>query len=106
MYIENAELSEKHAEIIFNQYCQYTMKDCSDHKTTKGTWVKVPTSGKGVDIYANQNLNRKYMINKHKYAFHFEETKESLREVELWMQSNHLHFARAMLVQEKITRLP
>jgi hypothetical protein len=38
MYIESAELSEKHAEIKFIDNCKYILKDCG---STGGTWVRV-----------------------------------------------------------------
>ena len=56
MFIENAELSDRHAEIIFNPHCQYVFKDMSDPGSTKGTWVKVPTHGNGLDLYATHDF--------------------------------------------------
>lgn len=31
LYIENAELQAKHAQITLNHHCQYCIKDISDH---------------------------------------------------------------------------
>jgi hypothetical protein len=44
MYIESAELAEKHAEIKFTDNCKYILKDCG---TENGTWVRV----KECDLY-------------------------------------------------------
>lgn len=44
MYIESAELSEKHAEIKFVDNCKYVLRDCG---SDTGTWVRV----KEIDLY-------------------------------------------------------
>lgn len=44
MYIESADLSEKHAEIKFIDNCKYILKDCG---SDSGTWVRV----KEIDLY-------------------------------------------------------
>lgn len=44
MYIESADLSEKHAEIKFIDNCKYALKDCG---SDSGTWVRV----KEIDLY-------------------------------------------------------
>ena len=45
MYIESAELSEKHAEIKFIDNCKYVLKDCG---SDTGTWVRV---SRDCDLY-------------------------------------------------------
>jgi len=30
---------------------------------SKGIWIKVPTTGEGLDLYRNDNFRRKFMIN-------------------------------------------
>ena len=44
MYIESADLSEKHAEIKFVDNCKYVLRDCGSES---GTWVRV----KEIDLY-------------------------------------------------------
>ena len=38
MYIESADLADKHAEIKFEENCKYVLRDCGSHS---GTWVRV-----------------------------------------------------------------
>ena len=65
LYIENSDLQVKHAQITLNHYCQYKIKDLSDHDMNNGgIWMKVPTIGNGIDIYSNNNYQRKFMIGK------------------------------------------
>lgn len=42
MYIESANLSERHAEIKFVDNCKYLLRDC-DSET--GTWIRVGHPG-------------------------------------------------------------
>lgn len=44
MYIESADLSEKHAEIKFVDNCKYVLRDCGSES---GTWVRV----REIDLY-------------------------------------------------------
>jgi hypothetical protein len=44
MYIESADLADKHAEIKFTDNCKYILKDCG---TENGTWVRI----KECDLY-------------------------------------------------------
>lgn len=76
----------------------------SDPENNKGTWLKVMTHGQGIDLYHNYNLNREFMIQKHIYQFRFEEQKEALKEVDLWLQENKLEFAKSMINEENILR--
>jgi len=42
MYIECANLSEKHAEIKFTEGCKYLLHDCNSET---GTWIRVGRNG-------------------------------------------------------------
>jgi hypothetical protein len=55
MYIESANLSEKHAQIKFFED-QYILKDCNSED---GTWTRINTTG--VDLY-EQDRSRVYKI--------------------------------------------
>ncbi len=46
MYIESAELSEKHAEIKFVDNCKYILRDCGSES---GTWVRI---NREVNLYS------------------------------------------------------
>lgn len=69
MYIESAELSEKHAEIKFVDQCRYVLKDCGSEG---GTWVRV---SRDHDLYL-QNRKRVYKVNE--YQFVIEESGKSI----------------------------
>lgn len=58
MYIESANLSERHAEIKFVDNCKYLLRDC-DSET--GTWIRVGHPGEislssGGDTYPGSDL--------------------------------------------------
>jgi hypothetical protein len=65
MYIESADLSEKHAEIKFIDNCKYILRDCGSES---GTWVRV----KETDLY-QQSRKRVYKVKD--YHFVIEESK-------------------------------
>ena len=54
MYIESADLSEKHAEIKFVDNCKYVLRDCGSES---GTWVRV----KEIDLY-QQSRKRVFKV--------------------------------------------
>jgi hypothetical protein len=64
MYIESANLSERHAEIKFVDNCKYILKDCGSES---GTWVRI----KEIDLY---HQNRKRIFKVHDYQFMIEES--------------------------------
>jgi pSer/pThr/pTyr-binding forkhead associated (FHA) protein len=66
MYIESADLSEKHAEIKFIEQCKYVLRDCGSQS---GTWVRI---SRDHDLYL-QNRRRVYKV--HDYHFVIEESK-------------------------------
>ena len=68
MYIESAELSEKHAEIKFVDGNRYILRDCG---SDTGTWVRI---NREVDLYS-QNRRRVYKV--HDYHFVIEESTPS-----------------------------
>ena len=55
MYIESADLSEKHAEIKFLDNAKYVLRDCGSEG---GTWVRI---NREVDLYS-QNRRRVYKV--------------------------------------------
>lgn len=63
MYIESADLSEKHAEIKFIDNCKYVLRDCGSES---GTWVRV----KEIDLYQQ---HRKRLFKVKDYVFSIEE---------------------------------
>ena len=68
MYIESADLSEKHAEIKFVDNCKYVLRDCGSHS---GTWVRI---SRDHDLY-RQSRRRIYKV--HDYQFVIEESKRA-----------------------------
>lgn len=46
MYIESANLSEKHAEIKFVDNCKYILRDCNSET---GTWIRIGRPGESKD---------------------------------------------------------
>ena len=63
MYIESAELSEKHAEIKFIDNCKYLLRDCGSES---GTWTRL----RDLDLYEEPRL-RTYKVNN--YHFQLDE---------------------------------
>jgi hypothetical protein len=62
MYIESASLSERHAEIKFNDKNKYLLKDCNSET---GTWIRIGHpgdakenlyGGSGIDLYQESRL--------------------------------------------------
>jgi FHA domain len=92
MYIESAELSEKHAEIKFIDNCKYVLRDCGSQG---GTWVRI---NRDHDLY-QQNRRRVYKV--HDYHFIIEESKslnilkyvgaEYFDEVGCWLMKHNFH---------------
>lgn len=66
MYIESADLSEKHAEIKFVENSKYVLKDCGSEG---GTWVRI---SKDCDLY-QQSRRRVFKVCD--YQFVIEESK-------------------------------
>ena len=56
MYIESANLSERHAEIKFTDNCRYQLHDCNSET---GTWIRIGRMGEskesivpsGIDLH-------------------------------------------------------
>jgi hypothetical protein len=61
MYIESANLSDKHAEIKFVDNCKYILHDCGSES---GTWIRIGHPGDnkfaesscGLDLYQESRL--------------------------------------------------
>ena len=65
MYIESADLSERHAEIKFVDNCKYLLRDCG---SDSGTWIRI----REMDIY-QQHRESVYKVDG--YQFIIEEGK-------------------------------
>lgn len=88
MYIESAELSERHAEIKFIDNCKYVLRDCGSET---GTWVRI----RELDLYSENRL-REFKV--HHYKFILEESKikvilnilgdEYFDEVGVWLKKH------------------
>ena len=95
MYIESANLSERHAEIKFVDNCKYLLRDC-DSET--GTWIRVGHPGEislsssGSDTSSGSDLyleNRQRMFKAGDYQFIFEEHPSLIfDDVGCWLKSN------------------
>lgn len=77
----------------------------SDGSASKGIWVKVPLDEEGINLSQNNNLKRKYMIGKYKYAFEFQEGGIDTEQVEAWLKANDLAFAVDMVKGQQIKKL-
>ena len=92
MYIESANLSDKHAEIKFVDDCKYILTDCNSET---GTWVRIGHPGdskeahmpSGLDLYQESRL-RMFKAGDHQFVI--EESSQSLfPEVESWLNANY-----------------
>ncbi|CDW79355.1 ppp1r13b protein [Stylonychia lemnae] len=101
MYVENNQLAERHALIQLNSHCQYLIQDVSPIDST-GIWIKVPTTGEGMDLYRNNNFRRKFMINNFSYVFEFKETDQILLDLYHWLRINQLDHGYQLMLQEGI----
>ena len=69
------------------------MKDLTNHDHANGgVWFKVPTHGPGIDLYANFNHHRKYLIGKH-HLLEFVELEQDLDEVAIFLTQHNACFA-------------
>ena len=100
MYIESANLSERHAEIKFVESCKYLLRDCN---SDTGTWIRIGHPGEskdyysisgngsdwgsGIDLYQESRLR---MFKAGEYQFVVEEDPSSLfDEVVTWLSANY-----------------
>lgn len=112
MYIENSDLAAKHAVITLNHYCQYLLRDVSSEPTQDGVynggdcggiWIKVPTTGDGVDLYKTNNFRRKFRIEGgEKYKFEFVEDEEDMDEVGMFLTKMNIFFALFPMQNEEV----
>ena len=104
MYIESADLSEKHVEIKFIDNCKYLLKDCGSEN---GTWVRI----KELDLY-NESRNRVYkvkdyifLIEECNYNFTFLLGPDFFDEVSSWLKFNNFSRYGELFKQKQITLL-
>jgi len=96
MYIESANLSEKHAEIKFVDNSKYLLRDCNSET---GTWMRIGQpgqtsegcasghAGSGIDLYQESRL-RMYKVGDH--HFHIEEHPTlAFNEMKTWLKANY-----------------
>jgi hypothetical protein len=91
MYIESANLSEKHAEIKFVENCKYLLHDCNSET---GTWVRVGHHGEykdgsvpcGLDLY-EESRSRVYKAGDNHFVFDEHDTEE-FPMVSTWLRAN------------------
>ena len=104
MYIESADLSEKHVEIKFIDNCKYLLKDCGSEN---GTWVRI----KELDLY-KESRTRVYKVKD--YMFTIEESKlnftlligqDYFDEVSSWLKSNNFSRYGELFKQKQILLL-
>ena len=98
MYIESAELSEKHAEIKFTENLRYILRDCGSetgmckvNNLCQGTWVRV----RDLNLY-EEHREREFKVGN--YIFKIEECKlyavsiisgkENFDELGVWLKKN------------------
>jgi len=86
MYIESANLSDRHAEIKFVDDSKYFLHDCNSET---GSWLRVghPGDPSGIDIYQESRLR---MFKAGDYQFVFEEHPTKMfNEVAAWLKANY-----------------
>lgn len=81
MYIESADLSEKHAEIKFVDNAKYVLRDCGSEG---GTWVRI---NREVDLYS-QNRRRVYKVQDYHFVIEESTNGELFDEVSCWLRKN------------------
>ena len=106
MYIEAAELSERHADIKFQcplqiqsqnsleyetefaRKGQYVLKDCNSQS---GTWTKIPNSfaseQNSMLINLHESLDRIFKVDQHHFVFEPDPTRDSIDEVSTWLRT-------------------
>lgn len=95
MYIESANLSERHAEIKFVDNCKYLLRDCNSET---GTWIRVGHPGdislsssvsdktQGSDLYL-EDRQRVFKVGDYQFVFE-EHPTQIFEEVDWWLKTN------------------
>lgn len=94
MYIESANVSEKHAEIKFVDNCKYLLHDCNSET---GTWVRIGHPGEykdgtipcGLDLYQESRL-RIYKAGEYQFVIE-EHPTEEFNMVSAWLRANYFN---------------
>jgi len=92
MYIESAELSERHAEIKFVDNSKYLLHDCN---SDTGTWVRIGHPGEhkdgtspcGLDLYEESRL-RIFKAGDYQFVIEDHPTEE-FNPVSAWLKANY-----------------
>ena len=93
MYIESANLSEKHAEIKFVEDCKYILRDCGSET---GTWTRIGRPGDSIndqfssgaiDLYQESRM-RMYKVEDYQFVIEEHPLKE-FNEVTSWLKANY-----------------
>ena len=122
MYIEAAELSERHADIKFQCPLQiqsqnsleyelefarrghYMLKDCNSQS---GTWIRIPNSFAKEQndklINLHESLDRTFKVDQHKFVFELDPTRDSIDEVAVWLKSIELPSLKQALEENQMS---
>ena len=103
MYIESANLSDKHAEIKFVDRCKYLLRDCNSET---GTWTRVGHPGsvdEGLDLYQENRL-RMYKVGEYQFVLQEHPTK-IFNEVTHWLKANYFEQCIQLFEMKQIKTL-
>mmetsp|Transcript_32746 Transcript_32746/g.24166 ORF Transcript_32746/g.24166 Transcript_32746/m.24166 type:complete len:289 (-) Transcript_32746:228-1094(-) len=115
MFIENADLIGKHIEIVFNNQCQYVLRNFAGRnkegvEEAKGdmnegeTWVRIPHGSlPGLDLFQDNNYKRDFKVGP--LRFNFASREEPLLEIERWISENKMDYAYTLIKMLKISKI-
>ena len=108
MYIESANLSDRHAEIKFVENSKYFLQDCNSEN---GTWVRIGHPGEskqssmpsGLDLYQESRL-RMYKAGEYQFVIE-EHPTNHFNEVEAWLNANYFPMCISIFEMKQIKNL-